>query len=443
MLSIARLTRTVQPLLTTVADQAAAESGFVRRKRALTGATFVQALVLGWLGQPAASLSQLAHAAALCGVGISRQGLAQRFTPAAADCLKRVLDAALPQALAARPAAVPILRRFAGVYTWDSTTITLPDAVAAIWPGCGGRVATNTQAALKVQGRWNLTTGALDFVALQAGRESDVAALDQAAPPPPGALLLCDLGYVTMRRLRALARGGALILCRLPAQPLVSAPDGRGWAGAAAFLAARGVPEVDCPVLLSVSERIPCRLLARRVPAATAARRRDALEREARREGRAVSAERLALAEWDALITTAPEGQLTAREAFVLAGARWQIELLWRLWKSAGLVDESRSARPWRVLCEVYAKLLAALIQHWSLLLRAWADPARSLVKAAAMVRQHAPFLAAARGRPRALRAAFRRLDACLPHAGRLDTRRKRPSTAQRLLALDPPAALP
>ncbi|MFN8514723.1 MAG: hypothetical protein U0841_19490 [Chloroflexia bacterium] len=86
------------------------------------------------------------------------------------------------------------------VYAWDSTTIALPDALAAA-AGCGGRVATNTQAALKVQARWDLTTGALDLVRARAGERRG-----GAAARPAGALLLCDLGYVSMGRLRTLAR---------------------------------------------------------------------------------------------------------------------------------------------------------------------------------------------------------------------------------------------
>ena len=43
----------------------------------------------------------------------------------------------------------------------------------------------------------------------------------------------------------------------------------------------------------------------------------------------------------------------------------YNIELLFKLWKSQGRVDESRSTKPWRILCEVYAKLLAMLVQHW------------------------------------------------------------------------------
>jgi IS4 transposase len=37
---------------------------------------------------------------------------------------------------------------------------------------------------------------------------------------------------------------------------------------------------------------------------------------------------------------------------------RWQIELLFKLWKSQGRLDKSLGHRGERVLCEVLAKLL-------------------------------------------------------------------------------------
>jgi ribosomal protein L34 len=78
MVSVAELTATLQPLFTTVADRAARESGFIQRVRTLTGASFVQSLVFGWLGNPDASLADLTHTAAACDTPLSRQGLAQR-----------------------------------------------------------------------------------------------------------------------------------------------------------------------------------------------------------------------------------------------------------------------------------------------------------------------------------------------------------------------------
>ena len=52
MTRMARLAQVLQWLLTTVADQAARETGCIRRVRQLTGAVFVQTLVFGWRGRP-------------------------------------------------------------------------------------------------------------------------------------------------------------------------------------------------------------------------------------------------------------------------------------------------------------------------------------------------------------------------------------------------------
>jgi Transposase DDE domain len=442
MVSVADLAATLQPLFTTVADQAARDTGFIRRTRILTGASFVQSLVFGWLSNPDASLSELAHTAAACDAPLSRQGFDQRFTAAAAACLRRVLEAALVALVAADAVAVPILLRFRGVYLWDSSTLTLPDALAACWPGCGGRAATNTRAALKVHLRWEFTTGTFDWLTLTAARTSDRAAAQAAPTLPAGALRLTDLSYVSLGVLPSLIAARVSILCRFPAQPLVFVGDAPGMA-VGDLLAAQRADRVDLPVTLGATARVPCRLLALRVDAATAERRRRRWRKEARREGHTVRAARLALAGWDAWLTTVPAERLTLDEARVLIGLRWQIELVFKRWKGGGRLDDSRSAQPYRVLTEVYAKLLALLVQHWCILLRGWDDPRRSLVKAAAMVRQHAFTLMLACDERACLVGALHRLRACLGHAGQVGKRRRRPATADRLLALPCHPCLP
>jgi len=69
------------------------------------------------------------------------------------------------------------------------------------------------------------------------------------------------------------------------------------------------------------------------------------------------------------------------------------IELLWKLWKDQGKVDEWQTANPARILCEVSAKLLGMLVQHWLLLRSCWEDPHRSLVGAVQVIREQVPLL--------------------------------------------------
>ena len=56
---LAHLTRALRTVLTTEADRAAERVGFVRRRRKLSGAAFVQALVFGWIDDPHAPVDAL------------------------------------------------------------------------------------------------------------------------------------------------------------------------------------------------------------------------------------------------------------------------------------------------------------------------------------------------------------------------------------------------
>jgi hypothetical protein len=433
MPSLPQVAATMQHVLTTEAEAAARATGCVQRERAFSGATWVQTLVFGCLGTPQPSLEALAQSAAARGVAVTPQALDQRFTPAGAACLERVLAAAVTAPVAADPVAVPLLRRFAGVYVLDTTSIALPAALAPVWPGCGNG-AQPTAATLKLGVRLELTTGALAGPALAAGRTHDRAIALASAPLPPEALRLADLGFWKLDELRELSAAGSFWLSRLQAQVAVFDAAGQRWE-AGTLLATQAGEVLDLPVTLGVQQRLPARLLAQRVPPAVAEERRRRLRAEAKRRGQTVSQARLALADWLLFVTNVPPERLNVAEALVLARARWQIGVLFKLWKSHGRVDASRSAQPWRVLCELYATLIAMVLQHWTLLLGCWACPARSLAKAAQVVRTHARLLAVAVPSRRRLRAALATVRACLGVGCRLNPRRAKPNTYQLLLA--------
>src|SRR4029453_14731109 len=178
---------------------------------------FTQTLVFGFLGNPQASLEELTQTAATLGVEISPQALDQRFTMAAATCVKQVLDAALTHVITADPVAIPLLARFTAVSVQDSSTIVLPDALAPVWQGCGGTPPENPRAGLNTQRP--LGTGPL-AVQFQDGRASDRTA-DLPEPLPAGALRLADLGYWSLAALQALAQQGVFWLSRLQLQTAV------------------------------------------------------------------------------------------------------------------------------------------------------------------------------------------------------------------------------
>lgn len=444
MTTIAELATVLHTVLTTTADTIAHDTGCVQRTSKLGGAALVQTLVLGWLHQPQASLEQLCQMAARLGVGISPQGLAQRFTPALADCLEQVLAVAVRAVVESNPVAIPLLARFPAVTVQDGSTIALPAALATRWRGTGHRTApAATTAAIKLHVRFDLCRGRLEGPLLDDGCAQDQTSplQDQAvAPLPPGALRLADLGFFSLDVLTTLEAAQVYFLSRLKVQTQVYDRAGHHL-DVVSHLRRAGPTTVDLAVALGVNHRLPVRLLAVRVPQAVADERRRRLWVEARKKGQAVSHARLRWADWTIFVTNVPAALLTVEEALVLYRARWQVELLFKLWKQHGVVDAWRSRQPWRILSEVYAKLLAVVVQHWLLVTSCWTAPDKSLVKAAQTVRSDAPLLARALAGLLPLAVALEHLARTIAAGCRLNTRKTTPTTAQRLLAVAVPAS--
>lgn len=432
MSTIPQVAHALSVLLNSTADSAARRSGFVRRRSKLSGARFVQSLVFGWLKNPQASLEELTQTTAALGVGITPQGLDQRFGPKAAAALEQVLQEAVTRVVSAQPVAIPLLERFSSVALLDSSTVALPEVLAHVWSGTGSRTGQG-KAALKFQVRLDLCTGALSGPLLQDGRRHDRTSPLQNDPLPPGSLRLADLGYFSLGVLGDLDRQGVFHLSRLQAQTLVFDRSGEAL-DLPRVLRAHAERPADLAVCIGNKHRLPVRLLAAPVDPSVAKERRRKLKLDARRRCQPVSKKRLALAGWTILATNAPPELLSLEEALVLARARWQIELLFKLWKQHGQIDTWRTRKPWRALCELYAKLLAMLVQHWLLVVTCWSYPDRSLVKGAQTVRGYALMLATAMGGSVRLTLAIELVANTISAGCRMNRRRRKPNTYQLLL---------
>ena len=125
----------------------------------------------------------------------------------------------------------------------------------------------------------------------------------------------------------------------------------------------------------------------------------------------------------------------------VLLGVRWQFELVFKLWKQHDRFRRWQSAKPWAILCEVYAKLLGMVVQQWLTLVGTGPPPTRSLWKAARVVALNVGVvLAAWRGRlPLALAVTI--VADGIDAGCRLERRGRYPSTAQ--LLADPTLPVP
>jgi hypothetical protein len=455
MSSISQVSGAMQHVLRRRAKELERETGFVERSTAqLDGPTFVQTTVFGWLDNPEASYPQLRHVAASLGVPVSSQAVEQRFGVESAALLREVLQEAVGAVLSSEASAPELLSRFNGVYVQDGTIISLPAVLRDEWRGCGGSTPEAGQSSMRVQVRLDLAQGGMQGPWLQEGRAAERSGEAHEAPLPQGCLYNVDAGYFTLAEMRAHGKVGCYWVTTANAGTPLIDERGQCW-DLVSFLRAQTGEEVDVQVLLGKYERLPVRLIARRVSAEQAERRRKSANREKdvkakgvqrpnvrkrraagdkrkrTRKRKKTGKARLQLLGWTILITNVPQALLTVDEALVLARCRWQIELCWKLWKQVGKVDTWRSAKPYRILTEIYAKLLGCLITHWLTLLECWQAPNRSMVKARQVMQWMAPVLALGVAGVVPLELMVQRTSSSMATGCTVNARRKRPAAYQ------------
>jgi Transposase DDE domain len=373
----------------------------------VTGAGFAQALVLGGLAHPEGTRKQLHHQATQAGLQVSLQGLDQRFSEKSVTFMRHLLEAGMSQMVQSESKGC-ILPQFNGVYITDCTRL--------VWAMFGVKMAV----------RFELQQGQLEANLMDL-KQNDQRAPVIDYPLPQGALHLNDLGLFKLKRLRDWSEQGVYWLVRYKAGICLSDREGQ---------------RLDLKTLLTGNEAL-CRqvyigsgqdkvlaeLRAAPLSGEALTKRQARLKEQARLDQRPLSERQQAVAGWTLYLTNIPD--LTFAQAHILARTRWQIELLFKLWKSHGKVLISRSADPIRQQCEGYAKLLGVLIAHWILLVAGWQPQRLSPLDALRIFRSHiAPFHQALPQRSRFL-DLFHTLSYELTLASPRSKRRKNPLAFQ------------
>jgi Transposase DDE domain len=377
------LQSTLGPKLDTIGRQ----TGVIQRQRKFSGASLLKMVVLTVMKSPNATTDAFVATAAQLGVVVTPEAVEKRFTEKLVSFLQVGLEHVLKQTFAAEPAAVPLLDKFTAVEVADSTTVTLPDEFEAEFPGCGGK-ADSGKAAVKIQVAWEMRTGSLTKLVVGPGRQSDAKSVDVDDPVAAGSLSIRDLGYFCVKRFCSIGEQGAYWISRWQQGTAVLDEEGERL-DLLEFLRRQPTgAAVDVSIMLGSAERLPCRLIALRVPPEMANRRRQAAYEKAQKHGRVPTQEHLDLCDWTIFVTNCLADLLTWKEVVVLYRTRWQIELMFKLWKSHNHLAAYRGH--WtgvERMALLWAKLIGVVLQHWLLLTSTWTDPRRSHWKAAQVIR--------------------------------------------------------
>lgn len=104
------------------------------------------------------------------------------------------------------------------------------------------------------------------------------------------------------------------------------------------------------------------RLIVAPVPKSIANERRRRVRQKAAKNGRTPTRTTLNRCDWTLLLTNTTNQQLPTSVVVEVYRVRWQIELVFKLFKSDARLEITNAKENNRVLCELYAKLIALVI---------------------------------------------------------------------------------
>lgn len=373
-----RFRKTLQP---ESVEAVAAETGFVRRKRIITGSSVFWALVLTLGAQCTQYISD----------GLRTMNAREAWSIRYKPFWNRLAQASFPRFMRAmfarlcRDLVSEVLKAeknsdaafFSDIFIDDGSSFAVADGLKKVFPG---RFTKVKPAAVELHAHMSVLSDQIISVALAPDKEAERQFLPSASSLPAGSLSLRDRGYIDLAYFEALQErkdGPAYLVCRATGKlnPIVEELRGappklaRRWKGE--FLQQLQKSMLRAGVDLVVSWKRPgkktlrLRLVVRhQKPKAKRRTRGKKRERLTVKEQRYAAKNQFAF-----LLTNLPE-RFSADAIMRLYRVRWQVELAFKEWKSYANLHALQSENPSIVEGFIWASLCAALIKralaHWA-----------------------------------------------------------------------------
>jgi len=296
---------------------------------------------------------------------VSPEALHQRLTRRALAFLQDMIQTAFARLHTADTLCEDgLFADFSAVQIADSTGFGLPESLKAVFPGAGGSARS---AGAKVQLVWDYKRSAFTHFALTPWNIPDNKYIDTViALAQRSALFLFDLGYFKTQAFAVIAQADAYFLPRFNHQTaLYDAVGGRlQRVELAQMLKAEAGLLLEKPLYLGARERVAVRLIAARVPETVVNERRRKARYAARKRGYTPSQTHLTLLAWNLFITNVPGTVWTAVSVCKAYSLRWQVELIFKSWKSDLQLSTLPTKNEVPTLCYLYGRLLLILLTY-------------------------------------------------------------------------------
>ncbi|EOO61392.1 transposase for insertion sequence element IS231F [Bacillus cereus VD196] len=360
-------------------EELAREMKFVKRKRKFSGSDL--ATICIWISQRVASdplvrLCSRLHA--ITGTVLSPEGLNKRFNEKSVLFLKHIFSLLLQQKICEQThISSQLFAHFKRIRVMDATMFQVPHNLEHIYPGSGGCAQT---AGIKIQLEYDLHSGQFLNFQVGPGKNNDktfgTECLDTLRP---GDLCIRDLGYFSLEDLDQMDQRGTYYISRLKLNTnvYVKNPDPEYFKNGSIKKQSEYIQINVIQILnqlqpgetieyqqayIGDKQQLFSRLIFHRLTEAQLKKRLKKIAEKEKLKQKTYSEKSKLAVGLNVYVTNAPWEWVPMEQIHELYTLRWQIEIVFKTWKSLFDIDHCRTVKQERIECHLYGKLIAIFL---------------------------------------------------------------------------------
>ncbi len=358
-------------------DIIAKATGFKQRKSTISPQAFLDT-VFFTNAQSSPSLSEYSiDFTKSTGCIVSKQAIDKRFNERTKDMLSLLLQKVISQQIKREVINIEEANLFSEIRIMDSSEFVLSKKAADRFPGYGG---VGREAIAQIQFEYELLNGKVTELSIGSARDSDsIEGMKNIDTIPENALLIRDLGYFSPKNFKEISKRGISFISRGKSQwnfyikendrlVLLSTKD------IIHRLKKQREKYLDIEVITGSKVLTPVRLIANLL---TKEQTKNRIKRKTANRGK-LGKEAMESSCLNLFVTNIQRDVLSPETVYRLYTLRWQVELIFKTWKSILKVNNIHSMNPIRLECIILIKLLWIML-NWSILKLLQAETQRDI----------------------------------------------------------------
>lgn len=360
-------------------EEVARETGFVKRKSKIKAWEFV--CLCCFMDVEVANNTLVTLCTKLSektGILVSNQALDQRLNERCVKFLKKIFEKLLRQTIT-NNTRIPSMwdKYFKRIRILDSTAFQVPESYKDIYPGSGG---CSQASGVKIQLEYELKSGNLLNMQVGAGSESDNTFGSKIRDTiKSGDLILRDLGYFNFEDFLDIEKREAFYISRLKPNiavyiesndiqyykngtPKKSSLFKRIYIADIMKQMSDGEHYEINDVYIGQGKKLKIRLILYKLTNEQLEKRSKQCKKNAKKKGIEKSNNTIELLGISMYITNIKQEILSAEQVYEFYSLRWQVEIIFKTWKSIFHIHGVKQVKIERFQCQLYGKLILLLL---------------------------------------------------------------------------------